>query len=242
MNSVENKPVSNLTWFCSVYKADKYIVDFITDFLNQTNCSNIELLLINICNSHTNPILINSYIKMITSSHTNIKSIDFTSDPGLYECWNYAIKRINTKYITNANLDDRHHPNYSMIFTEYLDNNPDCSVAISPCYSNTIYQYKYTNDNYNIWFQKNKNDEILIQDMYDEINQKTMNYPNSCPVWRRELHNTFGYFDYATYGKIADYEFWIKLLKNDCKIKVVSDYPLYLYYFNKDSYGNNPNL
>jgi hypothetical protein len=231
--------VYNLTWFSSVYNADAYIVDFINDFLNQTNSNNIKLLLINICNSHTNPSLVNNYIKMITNTHTNITCIEFETDPGLYECWNYAITKIDTKYITNANLDDRHHADYSMIFTKYLEDNPECSVAISPCYSNTLYQSKYTNNNENIWFQKNKNDEILIQDMYDETHKHPMNYPHSCPVWRRELHDKFGFFDYTNNGKIADYKYWMKLLNNGCKIKVVSECPLYLYYYNKDSYGNS---
>ena len=60
--NIQNNKSFNLTWFCSVYKADEYIVDFINDFLNQTNNSNIQLLLINICKSHNDANYVNNYI------------------------------------------------------------------------------------------------------------------------------------------------------------------------------------
>lgn len=229
----------DLTWFCSVYKADKYIVDFIHDFLNQINYENINLILINISNSHINPVFVNNYIKNIVNCHKNITCIDLENDIGLYECWNVAIAQIKTKYITNANLDDRHHPEFSNIFTDFLDNHPECSVAISPCVVTTNYETEYTNTDKAIWFMKDTGDEIFIRDMYDEINDNPINYPHACPVWRRNLHNTYGYFNSKEYGKIADYEFWLNILKNNCKIKVVSNFPFYLYYYYENSYGNS---
>jgi hypothetical protein len=240
MNTPGNS-LNKLTWFCSVYKADDYIVDYINDFLNQTNYEKIYLILINICNSHNNPIFVNNYIKDITKKYKNIKCIDLSEDPGLYECWKLAIQNIITKYITNANLDDRHHPDYSNIFTEYLDNHTECSVAISPCYVSNTYEQKFNTENKPIWFQRDIGDEIMIEEMYDEINKRSMNYPHSCPVWRREMHSKIGYFNPNEYGKIADYEFWLNVLKKGYKIKCVSDSPLYLYYFNENSYGNIDN-
>uniref|UniRef100_A0A6C0I0T5 Glycosyltransferase 2-like domain-containing protein n=1 Tax=viral metagenome TaxID=1070528 RepID=A0A6C0I0T5_9ZZZZ len=239
--NIQTQNIKSLTWFCSVYKADDYIVDFINDFLNQTNCKNINLLLINICNSHVNPEFVNKYINNIIKFNKNINCINMAKDPGLYQCWNYAIKEIKTKYITNANLDDRHHPEFSNVFTNFLDNNPDCSVAISPCFVSKTYEKEYTGTDKEVWFMKNLGDEIFIRDMYDEINNNSMNYPHACPVWRRELHSKLGYFNSKEYGKIADYQFWLHLLKNGYKIKVVSNFPFYLYYYNYNSYGNIDN-
>lgn len=230
---------TELTWFTSVYQADNYIVDFIYDFLNQTNCENINLLLINICNSHTNPVFVNKYIENITNCHKNITCIHLDQDPGLYDCWNLAIEKIKTPYITNANLDDRHHPEFSNIFTDFLNENPDCSVAISPCFVTTNYETEYTTTDKYVWFMKDTGDEIFIRDMYDEINNRPMNYPHACPVWRRNLHDKYGYFNSKDYEKIADYEFWLNILKNNCKIKVVSNFPFYLYYYYENSYGNS---
>ena len=83
---------------------------------------------------------------------------------------------------------------------------------------------------------------IFINDMYVKNNNKinynnTINYPHACPVWRKNLHNIVGFFNEKEYGTYADYEFWIRCLKNDLNIVCASDYPLYFYYINQNSHN-----
>ena len=46
-------------------------------------------------------------IRKYMKKHSNIIYKRLDKDPGLYECWNAAIKMASSELLTNANLDDR---------------------------------------------------------------------------------------------------------------------------------------
>ena len=62
------------------------------------------------------------------------------------------------------------------------------------------------------------------------------NIPHCCPVWRKSLHNKFGYFNEKEYGTYADYEFWLRCMDDSTLfgfIPIVS----VIYYINPNSHG-----
>ncbi|MDT9206618.1 hypothetical protein, partial [Limnospira sp. PMC 1243.20] len=56
------------------------------------------------------------------------------------------------------------------------------------------------------------------------------------PVWRRELHEKFGYFDEKTYGASADWEFWLRCGLGGA-MYFLNNQVLGVYYMNDLSYG-----
>jgi hypothetical protein len=62
------------------------------------------------------------------------------------------------------------------------------------------------------------------------------NIPHCCPVWRKSLHNKYGYFDEKIYGPYADYEFWLRCM-DDSTIFGLIDKVSVIYYLNP--YGHN---
>ena len=63
--------------------------------------------------------------------------------------------------------------------------------------------------------------EYCLEDMFIDWNNNN-NYnsfciPHCCPIWKRELHNKYGEFDYTKYGIYADFEFWLRVMKDNNK-------------------------
>ena len=117
-------------------------------------------------------------------------------DPGLYESWNYMIKNSQSEYITNANLDDRLFPQCIEKHIKALDENPSSDLA----YCENILSYE-ANDSF-----KNYNPNTPVQlfpeggGPFYKPNMIGHNYPHNHPVWRRSLHDRFGYLNWSNDG------------------------------------------
>ena len=78
-------------------------------------------------------------------------------------------------------------------------------------------------------------------DKYDLITLKdnelySHNLPHCCPVWRKALHNKFGYFNEKEYGTYADYEFWLRCMDDSTLFGFIPK-PYIIYYINPTSHN-----
>ena len=71
--------------------------------------------------------LINPYL----SKFTNIIYRRMSTKPGLYACWNIAVKISKAKYLNNANVEDEKNVDSIFLMSEYLDNNPKVELLYS---------------------------------------------------------------------------------------------------------------
>ena len=55
------------------------------------------------------------------------------------------------------------------------------------------------------------------------------------PLWRKNLHTKFGYFNEVKYKSAADYAFWIQCLSQGSRGSIVP-YPASYYFVNPQSY------
>lgn len=63
--------------------------------------------------------------------------------------------------------------------------------------------------------------EYCLEDMFVDWNNNN-NYnsycmPHCCPIWRSDLHSKYGQFNYEKYGVYADFEFWLRIMKDNNK-------------------------
>jgi len=56
------------------------------------------------------------------------------------------------------------------------------------------------------------------------------------PLWKKDLHNKYGYFEESNYGTSADWEFWLRCSSQREKLGIVG-LPLGLYYLNPNSHN-----
>lgn len=62
------------------------------------------------------------------------------------------------------------------------------------------------------------------------------NIPHCSPVWRKSLHDRFGFFDETNYGTYADKEFWLRCSSGGAVFNLIQE-PLVLYLENPNSHN-----
>ena len=223
----------------SVFKGDFYIEHFLENIVQQTAFSECELILINANSPGNEEPTIQNYL----NRYSNIRYLRLENDPGLYEVWNMGIKLSRGEYITNANLDDRRAPRHIEEHVKALESSPDIDVVCAPLKATRGPNETWEENNaYATWymgypkkfglkdfFQSEENDE-------DKGSVCSQNIPHCMPVWRKKLHQKFGYFDETNYGASADWEFWLRCASNNTRFMLL-DEPLGLYLEDPNSYN-----
>lgn len=213
--------------FCSIFKGQKYIEGYLEDVLRQTIFSDIEFVFLN-CAS---PEKEGEYIKPLTQKYSNIVYHELDHDPGLYQAWNIAIKKCSSSIIGNWNVDDRKSPNSIEILYNKLAQKPDVDVVYGITYVSYKANEKYEDNDYTVIYP------YLPHSLENLLRN---NSPHCMPLWRKSLHDRFGYFD-ESYISAADGEFWLRCAFGGAKIELVN-HPVGLYYENPTGRSTNPEL
>jgi hypothetical protein len=120
--------------------------------------------------------------------------------PTIYAAWNMAIKASNCDYITNANCDDHIYSGSYAEMAKVL--NDDQSIGL--VYGNE----NQTDGKTNILKQRPQGDFGLLTKMC---------FVGPMPMWRKSLHDKFGYFN-ESFRVCGDYEFWLRIAANGVKL------------------------
>lgn len=191
--SLNIKP--KLSIITSLYNGDDFIEGFFKDITSQTIFSECELIIIN-ANSPGNE---EPIIKQYQEKYPNIFYIRLDEDPGLYACWNLAIKMASSDFITNANLDDRSRENSYEVHLNALKCNPQIDLVYSDYFVLEKPIYSFYDSSIRYVAEK---PEFSLKDM------RTCP-PGPRPVWRKSLHKRFGYFDESITSS-GDWEMWLR--------------------------------
>ena len=113
--------------------------------------------------------------------------------PTIYAAWNMAIKAANCDYITNANCDDHIYQDSYAAMSKVLNDNPDIDVVYG--------DENQFNGEVNMLKQRPQGDFNLL---------KRQCFVGPMPMWRKSLHDRFGYFS-EKFRVCGDYEFWLRI-------------------------------
>lgn len=210
--------------YCSIFKGEKFIQGYIEDMLRQTIFCDIEFILLN----GASPENEEQYILPLLNKYSNIKYIKLDSDPGLYQCWNIAVRHCSSDIIGNWNIDDRKSPNSIEILYNKLANKPNVDVVYGITYVSYVPNEKYEYNEYNAIYP------YLPHSLENLLRN---NSPHCMPLWRKSLHDRFGYFD-ESYISAADGEFWLRCAFGGATIELVN-HPVGLYYENPTGRSTN---
>jgi glycosyltransferase involved in cell wall biosynthesis len=126
-----------------------------------------------------------------------IHRIALTSDvPTVYKAWNMGIQRSTGEFITNANSDDVVYPGALGHMVDMLKAFPEFALVYANC--DIVNEYEGPPVNRFEWIEGGL-DELL-----------KMCFIGPMPVWRRSLHEKYGFFD-EEMRSAGDYEFWLRL-------------------------------
>lgn len=212
--------MKKLTIITSLYKSSKYLESFLDNITSQSIFKDCELLLWDASPEERNEDIVKKFLDRGSIVHNIL-----IKDPGIYQCWNDMISKSKSKYITNANVDDRLTVDYALEkHVDILDKEQDVDVVYC----------------YNICSMMEPSDDLLITGFeptfptaeFSLTNLLSMNLPHNHPVWRRSLHDKFGYFS-TDYVSGSDWEFWLRCAVGGTKMKLIHE-KLGVYYKNPE--------
>lgn len=154
--------------------------------------------------------------------HPNVSEILYDQHVKLYTTWNDGIRVSHSDYIVNSNIDDHWRPDFLEVCASFLERSTQHAVVST---------------------------RILTTSMANQIDSwqsdgelPFLPYPQStagpCPMWRRSLHDQYGYFD--NHHVIGDARMWEKWHAGGEKFGLI-DMPLVLYYRNPESLERRSN-
>lgn len=206
----------------SIYNGEKFLHGFLENLLQQTCLNDIEVLLLDAQSTDNTKNIIDEY------EHSSIKYSLLDKKYSIYETWNIGVDRSNSEILTNWNIDDRRKFNSLETQISYMENNPSCDV----CYGHVAWSFK----------ENEKFEENNLLDIYPcyNVTMETMmvnNSPHCMPMWRKNLHRKFDYFD-SRYATAADFDFWMRCLWGGANFSKLYEI-VGLYYYNPNGLSTN---
>jgi glycosyltransferase involved in cell wall biosynthesis len=213
--------------FCSLYKGEKFVQGYIEDMLKQSIFNDIEFIFLD-CASPENE---KDFILPLTEQYSNIKYLRLDSDPGLYAAWNIAVKMCSSDIIGNWNIDDRKSVHSLEILLKVFDRNPNVDLVYGLTYVSLVANERYEDNDYSKIYPCHRPSlETLLQN----------NSPHCMPLWKKSLHDRFGYFD-ESYKTASDSDMWLRSCVGGAIIEMVN-HPVGLYYHNPQGRSTNPQV
>ena len=205
----------------SMKDGEYFIAPFLADIVRQTVFAQCELIIINV--SPRGEGFAKNIIHKYRAKYPQIIYQRLPQDPGLYAVWNKGIKLARGVYVTNANLDDRLAPDCYEVHARVLDENP----AVDLVYSNS-HITRLPNET----FECNSAAGLINHPEFYPDAIKKGNLPSFNPMWRKNLHEKYGYFDPA-FRITGDWEMWVRAIVGGAKFKKATGIHGLFYYNTK---------
>ncbi|MCE5187550.1 MAG: glycosyltransferase [Planctomycetaceae bacterium] len=206
----------------STYNSEAFIRGCLQDLVEQTlyQKGQLEIVVVNSGSMQNEEAI----VKEFQNRYSNIQYIRTPDRETIYAAWNRAVRIAKGKYITSANTDDRHAPEMLERLATMLE--ADTKVAL-------IYSHFYVTEIPNqIWRNKTPS---RLSDWHPEYSREALLkacFTGPQPMWRRSLHDEYGWFD-ESFKVAGDYEFFMRCSQtHDFKL---NKEPLGLYYYNPQS-------
>lgn len=213
---IEGRKIPKVSIITSMFKAGKFIDRFLSNIVKQTIFENCELIIIDAASPDSEESLIKEY----KNRYENIRYVRLDKDPGIYACWNEAIKIANGKYVTNANLDDLRFKNQIEVMINSLEKNPSIDLV----YSETF----ITSDSVTKEIENIEAKTTYPTTFFSRENMVKC-LPGCMPVWRKSMHDKSGLFD-ESLRYAGDHEMWLRAVRDGSKFKKIGGiYGTYLF-------------
>ena len=213
-----------VTALVSVFRAERFMQGLLDDLERQTLAHELEIVIIDAASDESERRIIEQYQKR----NKNIQYVRTGARIGIYEAWNLGVSLARGQYITNANVDDRHRPDAFEKMVKILEENP----AVGLVYAD-------------VGVTEQENEVIETATLSGEFRWPDFNpqllfqvcYVGPQPMWRQELHKRYGFFD-PTLKSAGDYEFWLRICRNERFIHLPEILGLYLLSSSGIEHGN----
>ena len=199
-----------LSAIVSVYDAERFLRGCLDDLLQQTMAKDIEIIVVDAASPGREGEIVREY--------DGIRYIRAPQREPLYASWNRGIRAATGTYVTTANADDRHRRDGLERLVAALERDRDAALA----YADVA-----------VTMRENANfDEVApaVTCRWPDFDRRRLfraAYIGPQPVWRRALHERYGWFD-ESFTAAGDYEFWLRLAVHERFVHIAEPLGLYL--------------
>ncbi|MCB0353388.1 MAG: glycosyltransferase [Bdellovibrionales bacterium] len=179
----------------STYNAESYMAGCLEDLVKQSLFSSgkAEILVVDCASPEREGDIVRSF----QGKYRNISYVRLSERETLYGAWNVGVQYALGSYLTNANTDDRHHPEFLATMMNVLEANPAADLAYANVFRSTKENELFDQNDRSITYRYKP---YFAPDCL-------LHYQFGCqPMWRRSLHNTLGFFE-RQLRAAGDYEF-----------------------------------
>jgi glycosyltransferase involved in cell wall biosynthesis len=179
----------------SLYKAREFVEACLIDLVNQSlyRAGGLEIVVID----SASPDDEGSVVREFQKSFANIVYHRTDERERLYQAWNRGVAIARGEYITNANADDRHHPECLEILARALDSNPRAQLVYAD-----VFESQTPNESFSA---NSRRARYLYKEYFAP--EALLHYQFGCqPLWRRGVHERVGLFS-ETMKAAGDWEF-----------------------------------
>jgi GT2 family glycosyltransferase len=200
---------------CTVYEGGRFIRGWLEDLEAQTIRDRMEIVLVD-SNSPDNEAEV---VAEFQREFDNIIYLRTSFKENSHEGFNRACRAGSGKYFTLACIDDRHKADAYERMAAVLDSRPDIALT---------YANSYITRGENETFDNHKAVEVYRWIDFDPLQLLDGCFLGPQPMWRRELHECYGYMD-ETLHSAADWDFWLKMADKERYLHLDEFLGLYLY-------------
>jgi hypothetical protein len=221
-------PTPSVTFVTSMFRGGSHVPGYLANVLAAAIEADGEVILVDANQGDHDAPAVEAFLRQHEQARRRIRWLRLEHDPGLYACWQLAIKQARAPLVTNANLDDRRSPDHTRRLAELLNWRKELAAA-----SGRISAVRDRAEGG--WFDLLPN-ELWFEDIgacdfgFDALylveadgTVRSRNVMHCMPVWRRDLHDRFGWFDEERYGTSADWAFWLNVARGGGRFAFVPE-------------------
>ncbi len=214
--AVPEKTNFKVSAIVSTYNSERFISGCLKDLVCQTlyQKGELEILVINSGSEQGESAIIEDYQRR----YSHIRHIRVEARETIYAAWNRGIAVAKGQFITNANTDDRHRADALERMAQVLGSRPDIALVYADCAITEKENQTFESTEPAAHFRWPDFDRGLLFEVC---------YVGPQPMWRRELHERYGYFD-SEFRSAGDYEFWLRIVGQEHFLHIPDVLGLYL--------------
>jgi len=200
----------------STYNSERFIHGCLTDLVHQTlfQQRELEVVVIDSGSQQGEGAIVEDFRRR----YPNIQYVRVEERETIYAAWNRGIALAQGRFITNANTDDRHRPDALERMARTLDSRPDIAL---------VYADSAVTERENETFVSARPVAHFLWPDFDRTLLFRVCYVGPQPMWRRDLHQGYGYFD-PVFRSAGDYEFWLRIVGQEEFLHIPEVLGLYL--------------
>lgn len=190
-----------VTAIVSTYKAERYLRGCLEDLEAQTIADRLEIIVVDSGSPQNERAIVEEFQRR----YDNILYVRTPRREGVYAAWNRGVKLASGKYLTNANTDDRHRRDALERMASVLEVRSEVAL---------VYANVYITETPNETFDRHTRVGAFRWHDFDPAVLREVCFVGPQPMWRRNLHARYGYFD-ESFESAGDWEFWLRLAQGE---------------------------